>query len=205
MKNMKKILSVILALLLLTATFAVAASAETVIGEGDGVETFDPTTSGGQNINVKVNEVQHRYAVDLTFNFDDLTIDSSITWNVQTMKYDVGDTKLENATRTIDVANRSDMSVYAYATATDVDENDFVTIASNYTSDNRLEVTKATVGSGDKDGTATQGKITVNLESENWKDVAAYYAEKRVNDGSLDQKVSYVLTTVTVTISKTAN
>lgn len=51
---MKKILSLILAVFMIASVFAVNVSAETVVGNTDGVNTFDPTTTGGQNINVKV-------------------------------------------------------------------------------------------------------------------------------------------------------
>lgn len=207
MKNMKKILSVILALFLLTATFAVAASAETVteavtetVIKDGGVDTFNPTTSGGHDINVQVNKVQHRYAVDLTFDFRELTIDSTIIWNVKDMKYDVSKTELKDTTRTIQVTNRSDMPVYANAAATDSDKNDGVTITTS-TANGSLTVGKATVGTGNTAGNATTGNIDVTLASGKWQDVAEYYAAKSIDKG----KTTFPLTTVTVTISKPTN
>lgn len=207
MKNMKKILSVVLALFLLTATFSVAASAEaaneTPVGSADvGLaegEFAGDKSSGGHTISVKVNEVQHRYAVDLTFNFDDLTIDSTITWNVEEMKYDVSDTKLENTTRSISVTNRSDMPVYAKAIVVDSDAADGVTITAS-AADKPLEVGKATVGEGNTAGASTSADISVTLASENWQNVAGYYAAKRIDNNN----DTFTLTTVTVVISKSA-
>lgn len=214
MKNMKKILSVILALLLLTATFAVAASAETAettkvvsetpVGTADtglkDEEFTSAVSSSGQTINVQVNEVQHRYAVDLTFDFADLTIDSDIVWNVKDMKYDVSNTNLKDSTRTIQVTNRSDMPVCANATAADSDDNDGVTITTS-TANGLLTVDKATVGAGNTTGKSTTGKIDVTLVSTDWQKVAEYYAAKSIDKNA----TTFILTTVTVTISKPAN
>lgn len=215
MKNMKKILSVILALFLLTATFAVAASAETAettkvvsetpVGSADtglkDEEFTSAVSSSGQTINVQVNEVQHRYAVDLTFDFGDLTIDSDIVWNVKDMKYDVSNTNLKDSTRTITVTNRSDMPVCANATAADSDNNDGVTITTS-TEDGLLTVAKAEVGSGNTAGTPKTEEINVTLTSKDWQKVAEYYAAKSIENSNA---TTFVLTTVTVTISKPAN
>ena len=210
MKTMKKILSVCLALVLMAAMFAISASAdttETPVGSADSGEAdFNDKTSGGQNINVTVEKVSHRYAVDLTFSFADLTIDSTITWNVKDLKYDVGTTKLNgDQTRKITVTNRSDLPVYAYATAEDKDNADGVAITTSNSAETRLTVDKATVGSGNTKGNSTSKDLTVTLTSDSWQDVAGYYAAKRLDDKKdLDTSVSYVLTTVTVTISKSA-
>lgn len=209
MKTMKKILSVCLALVLMAAMFAISASAdttETPVGSEGGVEDFPNTPSSGQDINVTVKEVSHRYAVDLTFSFADLTIDSTITWNVKDLKYDVSNTEMKDTERTITVTNRSDLPVYAYATAEDKDGADGVAITTSNAEDSRLEVGKATVGNGNTNGTSTSENLTVTLKSDSWQKVAEYYATKRLGDNSnLNEQVSYVLTTVTVTISKSAN
>lgn len=212
MKAMKKILSVFLAIFLMTATFSVAASAatatETPVGSADTGLTdteFNDKNSGNQTISVTVKDVQHRYAVDLEFSFEDLTIDSDIVWNVKDLKYDVKDTNLINQERTIKVTNRSDMPVYAYAAAADVDEKDGVTISTSNTSDSRLEVAKATVGTGNTNGNATTGKISVSLASTDWQKVAEYYAAKSIDSIGNNYVKNFKLTTVTVTISKSAN
>lgn len=197
---MNKILSLILAVFMIASVFAVNVSAETVVGNTDGVNTFDPTTTGGQSINVKVEDVTHKYAVDVTFSLEDLTLGGTITWNVNTMKYDIADTTAANTSRTITVSNRSDLPVYAYATMTDTDAGDSITVSADKDSAiNKLTVEKATPGTGSSNGTATEGNITISITSTDWESVATYYGNKRLEDMGRD---TFTIANVTVTISK---
>lgn len=198
---MKKILALILTVAMVATMLAISVSAEKDVGGDDGVESFDPTTTGGQDLNIKVTDVTHKYAVDVTFNISDLTIGGSITWNVNDMKYDVakGD-DLKNTDQTITVSNRSDLPVYAYATVSDRENADGITVAANKDSNtNKLTVEKATAGTATENGTATEGKITISITSEDWDNVAAYYAAKKL---AAPQTSSYQIATITVTISK---
>ena len=197
---MKKFLSLILAVFMIASVFAVNVSAETVVGNTDGVNTFDPTTTGGQSINVKVEDVTHKYAVDVTFSLEDLTLGGTITWNVNTMKYDIADTTAANTSRTITVSNRSDLPVYAYATMTDTDAGDSITVSADKDSTiNKLTVEKATPGPGSSNGTATEGNIIISITSTDWESVATYYGNKRLEDMGRD---TFTIANVTVTISK---
>ena len=204
---MKKFLSLLLAGLMSASLFVVGASAERVVGGTDGaVGTFDDTNKGS-NINVKVENVTHKYAVDLTFNFTDLTI-GGLVWNVDTLRYDFADGKeLTDSEQTITVTNRSDKPVYAWGTVTDGDKNDYVTVAmkadvAGKDTDNRLEVAKATAGQA-ANGTAKEGTLTVSISSTKWADVASYYGKKIIE--SADPSVmTFKIATVTVTISKSA-
>ena len=196
---MKKFLSLILAVFMIASVFAVNVSAETVVGNTDGVNTFDPTTTGGQSINVKVEDVTHKYAVDVTFSLEDLTLGGTITWNVNTMKYDIADTTAANTSRTITVSNRSDLPVYAYATMTDTDAGDSITVSADKDSAiNKLTVEKAP-GTGSSNGTATEGNIIISITSTDWESVATYYGNKRLEDMGRD---TFTIANVTVTISK---
>ena len=197
---MKKFLSLILAVFMIASVFAVNVSAETVVGNTDGVNTFDPTTTGGQSINVKVEDVTHKYAVDVTFSLEDLTLGGTITWNVNTMKYDIADTTAANTSRTITVSNRSDLPVYAYATMKDTDAGDSITVSADKDSTiNKLTVEKATPGTGSSNGTATEGNIIISITSTDWESVATYYGNKRLEDMGRD---TFTIANVTVTISK---
>lgn len=200
--KMKKILAIILAVAMLTAMLAVSVSAEQEVGGADGVTTFEPTTPTGEDLNVKVTEITHKYAVDLVYSLSDLTIDGNITWNVNTMKYEVGGNTLENTTRKVKVNNRSDLPVYAYATITNTNDNDGITVAAvNNSAQNKLTVAKATAGSGVQNGTSTVGELVINLTSDNWNAVAEYYAAQRL--ASQNQETdTFRIATVTVTISK---
>ena len=213
---MKKFLSLMLAGLMSASLFVVGAAAEetpvpkneTVIGSAkDGVPSFDDKTSNGSDINVKVEDVTHKYAVDLTYNFKDLTI-GGLVWNVETLRYDFAEGKaLTDSEQTITVTNRSDKPVYAWGTVTDGDKNDYVTVAmkadvAGKDTNNRLEVAKATAGQT-TNGTATPGTLTVSISSANWANVANYYG-KKVAETEDPSTVIFKVATVTVTISKSA-
>ena len=211
---MKKFLSFMLAGLMSASLFVVGAAAEetpvpkneTVIGSAtDGVDSFGDKTSNGSDINVKVENVTHKYAVDLTYNFKDLTI-GGLVWNVKTLRYDFAEGKeLTDSDQTIIVTNRSDKPVYAWGTVTDGDENDYVTVAmkadvAGKDTDNRLEVAKATAGQT-TNGTATPGTLTVSISSAKWEDVASYYG-KKITESATPSTMTFKIATVTVTISK---
>ena len=212
---MKKFLSLMLAGLMSASLFVVGAAAEepkkeTVVGKDGGVLDADFTkneTSNDNNINVKVEAVTHKYAVDLTFNFTDLTI-GGLVWNVDTLRYDFADGKaLTDSEQTITVTNRSDKPVYAYGTVTDGDANDYVTVAmkadvAGKDTDNRLEVAKATAGQA-ANGTAKEGTLTVSISSAKWADVASYYG-KKITESADPSVMTFKIATVTVTISKSA-
>ena len=198
---MKKLLAVLLTLTMLVTLPAFGASAEQEVGGTDGVLTFDPTTPTGEDLNVKVTEITHKYAVDLIYSLSDLTIDGAITWNVNTMKYEVGGNTLENTTRKVKVNNRSDLPVYAYATITNTNDNDGITVAAvNNSAENKLTVARATAGTA-QNGTSTVGELVINLTSANWNAVAEYYAAQRLASANQETD-TFRIATVTVTISK---
>ena len=199
---MKKILAVVLAVAMFATILAFSAGAEQEVGGADGVTTFDPTTPTGEDLNVKVTEITHKYAVDLIYSLSDLTIDGSITWNVNTMKYEVGGNNLEDTTRKVKVNNRSDLPVYAYATITNTNAADGITVAAvNKDAMTKLTVAKATAGTGTNNGKSTVGELVINLTSDNWNAVAEYYAAQRLASPKQETD-KFRIATVTVTISK---
>ena len=203
---MKKFFAILLTVAMLATVLAVSVSAimhEGVVGGADGVPTFDTKTTPGENLNVKVSDVTHKYAVDVLFSLDDLTIGGTITWNVNTMKYEVADTTLTtDQTRTVTVSNRSDLPVYAFATVKDYDAGDGITVAAEQNSaTNKLTIAKATAGTALANGTSTKGDLIIHVNSDNWNEVAEYYAAKRLN--STNQATdTFTVATITVTISK---
>ena len=210
---MKKFLSLMLAGLMSASLFVVGAAADTlkdgVVGPNHGVlenEFNTPVSNGDNNINVKVEKVTHKYAVDLKFSFGDLTI-GNLEWNVDTMRYDtVKGEELKNTTREITVSNRSDLPIQAYATVSPAaDKAPDLTIGMTGEGDsetNKLTVSKANKGQGEVDGTPTTGKLTVKLESTAWDSVAQYYINKQFT--TPDSAQTYTVATVTVIISKSA-
>ena len=199
---MKRILAIIISVAMIATMLAVSVSAEKEVGGDNGVLTFEPTTPTGEDLNVKVTEITHKYAVDLVYSLQDLVIDGAITWNVNTMKYEVGGNNLEDAQRKVKVYNRSDLPVYAYATITNTNDADGIRItAENDSATNKLTIAKATAGAGGANGTSTVEELVINLKSANWNTVAEYYAAQRL--ASANQATdTFRIATVTVTITK---
>ena len=210
---MKKFLSLMLAGLMSASLFVVGAAADTlkdgVVGPNHGVKENEfntPVSNGDNNINVKVEKVTHKYAVDLKFSFGDLTI-GNLEWNVDTMRYDtVKGEELKNTTREITVSNRSDLPIQAYATVSPAaDKAPDLTIGMTGSGDseaNKLTVSAANKGQGEAPGTPNTGKLTVKLESTAWDSVAQYYIDKQFK--TPDSEQTYTVATVTVIISKSA-
>ena len=193
---MKKLLAILLAATMFVTVFVTSASADTVVGADGGVETFPSTTTGGQNLNVKVTQVTHKYAVDVTYNLDELTF--GVTWDVNDMKYKITNGAFSDTTKTITVSNRSDLSVYAYATVADENTADGVSlVADAKDAASRLTVDKANAGTSVANGTAKEENITISITSTDWTTAATYYANQVTNPNT-----TFKLATVTVTITK---
>lgn len=203
--KMKKLLAVLLTLTMLVTLSAFGASAEgetRIVGGENGVEDFPSTSTGGQDLNVKVSEVNHRYAVDITFDLSDLTIGGTITWNVKDLKYDVEGALTGEQERFVTVSNRSDLPVYAYAAISDTDADDGITVSTTNIEENKLTVAKATAGSGMTAGTQKDETIKISITSNDWGASTAYYAAKKLND--INGTDTFKIATVTVTITKNA-
>ena len=197
--KMKKLLAVVLAVAMLATILAVSVSAESVLGSSTGVlpEGFTSETAPGQDLKVKVSDVTHKYAVDIIFSATTLTLGGSITWNVETMQYDVTDSALTGEqTSTVNISNRSDLPVHAYAAVTDAETADNITFTSAYDSDTKkLTIKKSKVGE------PTVGSIDITVKSEDWNVAAAHYAAKRLASEN-QATATFKIATVTVTISK---
>lgn len=198
---MKKILAIILSVAMIATMLALSVSAVNVVGgdTGKGVEDFSPTTGDSQNLNVQVSSVKHRYAVDVEYDTTVLVLGGTIEWNAENMEYVVGDATLENTSRSININNRSDLPVNAYATVTDTDAGDGITVTPvNRNLETKLTIAKATPATaGQAKGTSGKGTIVINVTSDDWNAVAKYYASK-VSDGVN----TFTYATYTVTISK---
>lgn len=207
---MKKILSLLLAGLMTASVFAVGASAadaNTVVGADHGV-TSDKFTQDTDNsksdINVKVDTITHKYAVDLTFNFSDLTI-GNIEWDVDSMKYKINGNIAEDTNQTIKIDNRSDLPVYVQVESKDTDANDFITIgfaettANGKTATSKFEIAKATAGTATNNGVAGTDTVTLKATSSDWNSAANYYVGK-FNESTTSK--TFKVATITVTITK---
>lgn len=200
---MKKFFAILLTVAMLATVLAVSVSAAGVIDSTTGVlpENFTTESAPGVDLNVKVSDITHKYAADIIFTPTDLLIGGTITWNVNTMKYDVAGATLANTTQKVKVSNRSDLPIYSYATISETDDDDGITIEAVNGAGNKLKIDKATAGAGVNEGSPTMDELTINITSGNWNAVAEYYAAKRLN--STNQATdTFKIATVTVTITK---
>ena len=113
---MKKFLSVLLAAMLLVSVFALNAAAGVVGNYGggngvkDGVADIPEGASTSGDVVLNLGTVNHRYAVDVTFPTMTFEV-GGLTWNVNTMKYESGETTMSDQTLTITITNYSDLPV----------------------------------------------------------------------------------------------
>ena len=179
---MKKLLALALTLALISALTISSFAADLVLGDQTGVPSFDSTTFNNLvDITVTAGQVQSRYAVDVVFEtFSIAVTGSELTWNVNTLQYDntaaAGD-DLDIVDRPITIYNRSDKPIDVSATCVDSDDEDGVTIAINGTSENTaFTVDAARVGTEAVDSRRGVNSFTVSVTSDDWNDVANYYA-----------------------------
>lgn len=197
---MKKFLSVLLAVMLLVSVFALNAAAGVVgnygggNGVNDGVADIPEGASTSGNVVLDLGTVNHRYAVDVTFPTMTFKV-GGLTWNVNTMKYESGETTMSDQTLTITITNYSDLPVNATGTVGSVAEAATSAGISLTMTTDSATVARATAGSADANGTAATAKLVASLTSENWTDsIDTLFAAGTQ---------SITVGTITVAISKT--
>ena len=123
---MKKILTFVLACVMLTSMFTVNVFADRAVGGADGVSSFEPTNSDG-NVKVTVATITHNYAVDIVYNNTTLTL-PGVVWNVSAHTYDAanGDT-FNNTDVTFKITNHSDLPITTSIAVVDNNVNDAIT------------------------------------------------------------------------------
>lgn len=210
---MKKIVSLILALVMV---FALATTASAITERVVGNDGSDPSYNDGwiaddplwNNVGAAKNTVEikvtagsyeSRYAVDVEYEAIELEITSAtLTWDVNELEYvaKIGTGTLEKpADKTITVKNYSDQPVYVTADVTDSYTDDNMEITVDYES----EIAAVVAGATD----ANKIIITVSFDTpyntaDEWADVASYYANV------LGSEASKQIATVDILISKTA-
>lgn len=220
---MKKLISYALTLSMLvcmaTTAFAVK---DQVVGDNDGWSpeewTANADTSYNVDIKVTTGGINHRYAVDLEYEEVVMSISGgSLTWNVNTLKYDVvgSDAGLADTPFSVSVTNRSDNPVYVSAKIeNDLDDGINVSTTKTVTSEgeNGQQVesqeafdlsTPVAVESAAPTGTNVEGEAKIlnfNLyvSSADWDAVAEHYGPKL----SADEEIT--VATCTITIAKEA-
>ena len=124
---MKKILTFVLACVMLTSVFAANVfAAEIVPGSNTGVQDFDDTDVDG-NVTVTVATITHNYAVDIQYTNTTLAL-PGVVWNVSTHQYDAADgATFNNTDVTFAITNHSDLTIDTSIAVVDKNANDAIT------------------------------------------------------------------------------
>lgn len=118
---MKKIISVFLAVLMLSGFCTMTALAEFVGGGTDGVEenAYNGGTAQGDVTITVTGDPIHKYAVDVEFEALSFTYSTGSTWNPQTHQYEVSGEGTWSAAKTVTIKNHSDLPVWYSAEASE--------------------------------------------------------------------------------------
>lgn len=193
---MKKFLSVLCAAAMLFILLCVSVAAAPVVGSHgnnqitDGVSDFEPASSSG-DVTLNLGTVNHRYAVDVTFPV--MTFDvGGLTWNVNTLTYDMNGTAMSDKTLTITVTNYSDLPVVATGAVGPLTGDATAASISLAMTPEKTEAEIAKVKPG---GSAQTATLEASLTSADWTDSV----NKLVD---LEKTGSITIGTITVTIAK---
>lgn len=197
---MKKFILILILILLLTPTNLNAGQLVPVVGThgedggvSDGVTSFTPQGANG-NLKVRVQEVIHIYAIDITFSIDSLVFPDLI-WNPNQLDYVfLEDYDPNDMFHSITVTNYSDMPIKASLIANEADGNDGISLS--------FDKTNATIAAVNTDGTASSGveeNFTLSITSDNWPNTISYYT---VGAGSVTGLQNIKVGEITVSISK---
>lgn len=189
---MKKIIAFALTLILLCSISSAFAATNHVVGThgsdgkpvSDGVETFgDQNTSANVTLTVKADKIQHRYAVDVTF--QTMTIEVSgleLTWNVNTLDYETTGSGTD-ARFPVTVTNYSDLPVYVSAAAGDDIADNLDVVVTTTGGNAAAAISKVPVGAAYKGGSTPSEPVDYSFDvfvapsaTKSWADVAKYYA-----------------------------
>lgn len=203
---MKRFLLVLLSVLILAGLCCMSIAAEHVVGNGVGGTTDDGSVSDGAeeipsgastsgDVVLTVGKINSRYAVDVIFP-DAMTIAAGdVTWNVNTLQYELDNAALENKTFDITVINYSDLPVVATPSATVTAAGGAADIS--LTVPDASTTLMAVTDKNNSSGKAVTGEITATLSSGDWTS-SIYGLIAAGNTGNV------TVGTITITIAKPA-
>ena len=119
---MKKIISIFVAVMLIflisVSTFAYDIDATPGNGTMEGVTKDDFGGSTSVDVQIQINgEINHRYAVDITFNAPVFTLNTNVSWQPDEHEYSHNNPIVWEGVGTVIVENHSDMPIIYSATA----------------------------------------------------------------------------------------
>ena len=217
---MKKLISIILSIALVACMFGMTVGAVdyTVDGDKGQIGSFGggngiadgknanefPDTNFSKDVNLTVNGTNGRYAVDIVFGGSDYAkVVNGLTWNVNTLKYEVENIDLQTLKYDFTVTNYSDSAVYASVentyVAKDTKDNNNEILTVDFVGDKSFKVEKN--AHGDANPKTATVKATISPKTgENWNTVINKLVALENYTGGMTIK----LATFTVTVSKTA-
>jgi hypothetical protein len=172
---MKKLISILVAVMMIVSLFAVNAFAydiDAISGNGtlEGAEKDDFHGSTSVDVEIQINgAINHRYAVDITFTAPVFTLSTGATWHPSEHEY-IHDLPVNwNGTGTVTVENHSDEAI-TYAAEAAVTATQFGDIAIVFngadTSITATELEKCTVGGPAPAATFTYGVVGTPIVAE---------------------------------------
>lgn len=174
---MKKLISILVAVMMIVSLFAVNAFAYDIDAtsgngtlEGEIKDDFGGSTS--VDVNIQINgDINHRYAVDITFNAPVFTLSTGATWHPSEHQYVHETPVVWNGNGTVTVENHSDMAI-TYAAEAAVTATQFGALAivfndaDTYAPIAATELAKCTVGGTAPTATFTYGVVGTPIVAE---------------------------------------
>ena len=174
---MKKLIFILVAVMMIVSLFAVSAfaydiDAETNNGTLEGAEqnAFGGSTSA--DVQIQINgEINHRYAVDITFDAQIFTLSTGATWHPERHEYIHNLPVNWNGKGTVTVENHSDMPItYEATAAVTTEEYGPLSIvfngAATYAPIDATPLEKCTVGGTAPKATFTYGVVGTPIVAE---------------------------------------
>ena len=137
-------------------------------GIDNGVETIPAGAGASSPVNITLDEVSHRYAVDITFSSMEIAA-SALVWDVNDLKYVIasGGDEVTDKTYDITVTNYSDLAVKMTGSTTVENVASSAGISIDMDASNATEIAAVTPVSGEA-GVAVQATLKVNVTSSDW-------------------------------------
>lgn len=145
---MKRIISVLVAVFMLASlctmyAFAYDVDANSGNGTFEGADAANFSGSNSAEVQIQIDgNINHRYAVDITFNAPVFTLSTGATWNPETHEYEHTQPIVWNGTGTVVVTNHSDLAiVFSAESRVTTEEYGPLSIVFNGTSDTSVAET----------------------------------------------------------------
>ena len=178
MKSIKHSRAVVVVIMLVFAVCISAAfsvNAQNVVGShggasgiDNGVETIPDGAGASSDVNITLDKVSHRYAVDITFSSMEIAA-SALVWDVNDLKYVSvsGGDEVTDKTYDITVTNYSDLVVKMTGSTTVEALASNAGISIDMDASNATEIAAVTPVSGGA-GVAVEATLKVNVTSSDW-------------------------------------